>query len=175
VTQPGQLAQTDPRDNPYHIPSCSAIKPGGEFFQRSHCLETGWASVCLWEVVSNCPCITCSGKGLVLCWFFFFLFAPSIKLSLSRPKRFSRFCPSSSLPYPAVGAASEQLSRAELPAGVSPPHLFTLEELCINRLLYSELVLGVLNIESTDQIKMKLLLPSSSASAMFLSKRKQKI
>lgn len=38
-TQPGRLIQTDQRDIPYHVMSCSAIKPGvarwgGEVFSK---------------------------------------------------------------------------------------------------------------------------------------------
>ena len=48
-TQAGQLTPPAPRDIPYHVTSCSAIKLGGCGLAGS-CLYwgTGWASVCWW-------------------------------------------------------------------------------------------------------------------------------
>lgn len=52
---------------------------GWQFSQGSHRSETGWASVCQWEVMSDSLCII---------WFVWF--SPSfIKLPLSQPKGFS--------------------------------------------------------------------------------------
>lgn len=63
-TQPWQLTWSGERDVPYHMVVCSATKlkvegKEGEFvFQGGYCLEIGWASVHLWEVVSDCLSIT---------------------------------------------------------------------------------------------------------------------
>lgn len=73
----GQLTQTSQRDIPHHITSGSAIKLRGswdKFFQSSHWLEIGWASVCYWERVSDCLCIT---WGFFVCFGFLFLFFSS--------------------------------------------------------------------------------------------------
>ena len=87
-------------------------KTGGEFLQSCHCVQTGWASVCWWEVVSECLSITC---------FFFLCFFPWLtKLSLSWPMRFSRFCPFDSLSHPTLEGVSEQLGGC-LAAGQGQP------------------------------------------------------
>lgn len=81
-------------------------------FKGGCCLETGWATVCWWEVVSDCLCIT---------WWR--LFSPSlIKPSLSRPTGFSHFCCSDSLPHVA-GEVIKWLGRC-LAAGPGQPTTF---------------------------------------------------
>lgn len=59
-----------------HTASCSAVALG-KAFQKSHCSDSCWASVCCWEVVSVCLCTTSS-----LCLYFNphvgFLFSPLI-------------------------------------------------------------------------------------------------
>lgn len=87
-------------------------KTSGEFLQSCHCLQTGWASVRWWEVVSECLSITC--------FFFFFFFPWLMKLSLSWPMHFSRFCPFSFLPHPTFRGVSEQLGGC-LAAGQAQP------------------------------------------------------
>jgi len=61
----GQMNQTGQRDISYHVTSFSAIKTRGRGrkssagemrdvdFQGGCSLETGWASVCLWEMMSD--------------------------------------------------------------------------------------------------------------------------
>lgn len=75
-----------PVDIPWHITSCSAIKmeeEEGGFFgsQGGCCLETGCASVCLWEVVNDLFCFTCFSP----------LFPSHTKLYLSQPTSFFAF------------------------------------------------------------------------------------
>lgn len=83
-TQLGQLTQTGPRDTQYHITSyCNAInwargrRRGQIGYQGGLFSETRWVWICLWEVVSDCFCIT---------FFFFFPLSPTFfSLFLSLP------------------------------------------------------------------------------------------
>lgn len=54
-TQPARLTAGGQRDDLHHMAPCSATKTeieGQTLFQGGYRLETGWASVCLWEVMS---------------------------------------------------------------------------------------------------------------------------
>lgn len=118
--QPGELTWID-QSNPYHVTSCLAIKLGGKFFRRSCCLETGWAAVCLWEVVSDCLSFTSMGRACfvpVFCFCFFFLSPSLINLSTQKFVWLLTFWLSP--PFPSTGR--EQVT--EIPAGVNPPHTF---------------------------------------------------
>lgn len=96
-TQLGQQSWMDQGNTPSHITSCPSVKPGRLSSWSSHCPEAAWASICLWEVVSDCFCIT-------IIIFFIHL---AIKLSLSWHMRFSScFCTAYSLCHPA-GCGSE--------------------------------------------------------------------
>jgi len=74
---------------PYNIVISNETGERKRFFQSSHSSESGWASMCWCEVVSNYLCSTC-----------FLLFPSLIKLSLSKLTSFSCFCPYDFLPHP---------------------------------------------------------------------------
>lgn len=141
VTQSGQPVWMDQEDNPFPVMSYLPIKQEGELFQKSCCLETGWAPICLWEVVSDCLCITCRGRGLVLFCVYtvlllFFSLSPSlIKLFLSQPKSFTHFLPFDCLPQ-SQKVRTSNCMKTELPARVNPPHTFYLKHLHRNTLLF---------------------------------------
>lgn len=72
---------TDQKDIPYPVTSCSATKlgRGSKIFRSSHCTETSWTSVCWWEEVNDCLCITWGWVFFFFFWswgggFFFFVF-----------------------------------------------------------------------------------------------------
>lgn len=89
-----QLSQTDQRDNPYHIRSCSAMKGVGASFFPKLALLTGLldTSLLLW---SGEWLITFASLGIRLV-----CFLSLIKLSLYEPMRFYHFCPSDSFLQP---------------------------------------------------------------------------
>lgn len=43
-----------------------SYETGGEVLQSCHCLQTAWASVCSWEVVSAFPSLTTSSSSFFL-------------------------------------------------------------------------------------------------------------
>lgn len=57
-TQLGQQTPADQGVIPCCIMSFSAIKWRGQFSQGNHHSKSCWASVCWWEVVRDCLCIT---------------------------------------------------------------------------------------------------------------------
>jgi len=65
-TLPGQLAQTNTRDIPCHITTCSAAKARGSSSQSSHRLGTGWALVCWWRRVTAFASLVFSFPSLPL-------------------------------------------------------------------------------------------------------------
>lgn len=155
--RPGELTWID-QSNPYHVTSCSAIKLGGKFFRRSCCLETGWAAVCLWEVVSDCLSFTSRGRACfvpVFCFCFFFFFL--LHLLTCQPKSLSDFWPSDCPPHSLARGESKWLRYQP----VSTHRTHSIHYWFWNRFRCA-------------QIKMKLLFLCSPASATFLSKRKQK-
>lgn len=107
-----QMSQTKQKDIPCHIMSCSATKWTGGYLGRwaIFFVAHGWASVHLWEAVSDC-------FGLVQ--FVFFL---SSSTSLLIKQLSSCFCSSFLLPLLHCwleGDASEQFCDAQLPARIT--------------------------------------------------------
>lgn len=137
-TWPGQLTPTNQRDTPCRMMLCSAIKlvsrkGWGGCCLQSWLLETDWASICMWALVSDCLSITvfvffggfvcfvccCCLFAGVLNFFilpyyillFLTCFALIINPSLSQPMSFLSFV-SYCLPCPAGegdGGVSSQL------------------------------------------------------------------
>lgn len=68
--------------------------------QGSSWSGTDWALVCLWEVGSDCLCITCLE---------IFPLSSHIQLSQSQPTSFFRFCYSDSLPHTAGYVGESEL------------------------------------------------------------------
>lgn len=79
--QSGLLTWTGQRDTPYNI---MLRNKTGRLCLKCN-LETGWVSICLWEVVSDCLCIT------LLLLFFFPSFLHLLNLCLSWPMSFFTF------------------------------------------------------------------------------------